>query len=204
MELFTESSLCSFNPLRSYGHLPHHTSNAVYLLSLILIKFIVCVYIWSAPGSHEYQDKIFCSAAGKNPPANTGDSRGVGLIPGSGRSLRRKWQPTPVFLPGKSLDRGACWATVHGVAESEATEQAFWLHLPSLCTYVYACVWSAPGHIGIEPKYFLCKWQSFRSLCLPVIRGKNQNEPQIQPGSPPRWKFQESTEEGSSFTVLGP
>ena len=31
---------------------------------------------------------------------------------------RRKWQPTPVFLPGKSMDRGVWWATVHGVAES--------------------------------------------------------------------------------------
>ena len=24
---------------------------------------------------------------------------------------KRKWQPTPIFLPGKSLDRGAWWAT---------------------------------------------------------------------------------------------
>ena len=80
----------------------------------------------------------------KNPPADTGDSRGVGLIPGSGRSLRGKWQPTPVFLPGKSLDRGAWWATVRGVAESEATEQAFWLHLPSLCVYVYVCLCDLP------------------------------------------------------------
>ena len=30
---------------------------------------------------------------------------------------RRKWQPTPVFLPGKSMDRGAWWAAVHGVAK---------------------------------------------------------------------------------------
>ena len=30
----------------------------------------------------------------------------------------RKWQPTPVFLPGKSQDRGARWTTVHGVAKS--------------------------------------------------------------------------------------
>ena len=36
----------------------------------------------------------------KNPPANIED---VGLIPGSGRlPWRRKWQPTPVFLLGKS------------------------------------------------------------------------------------------------------
>ena len=31
---------------------------------------------------------------------------------------RRQWQPTPVLLPGKSTDRGAWWAAVHGVAKS--------------------------------------------------------------------------------------
>ena len=37
---------------------------------------------------------------------------------------RRKWQPTPVFLPGESQgqgslwDGGAWWATVHGVTKS--------------------------------------------------------------------------------------
>ena len=35
----------------------------------------------------------------KNPPANAGDGY---FIPGSGRFQRRKWQPTPVFLSGKS------------------------------------------------------------------------------------------------------
>ena len=34
----------------------------------------------------------------------------IGKIP-----WRRKWQPTAVFLPGKSMDRGDWWATVHGV-----------------------------------------------------------------------------------------
>ena len=34
----------------------------------------------------------------------------VGKIP-----WRRKWQPTPVFLPGESTDRGAWRATVRGV-----------------------------------------------------------------------------------------
>ena len=32
--------------------------------------------------------------------------------------LRREWQPAPVFLPGEFMDRGAWWATVHGVAKS--------------------------------------------------------------------------------------
>ena len=30
-----------------------------------------------------------------------------------------EWLPTPVFLPGEFHDRGAWWATVHGVAKSQ-------------------------------------------------------------------------------------
>ena len=37
----------------------------------------------------------------------------VGNIP-----WRRAWQPTPVFLPGNPVDRGAQRATVHGAAKS--------------------------------------------------------------------------------------
>ena len=35
---------------------------------------------------------------------------------------RRKWQPTPVFLPGESQGRGAWWAAVYGVTQSDTTE----------------------------------------------------------------------------------
>ena len=39
----------------------------------------------------------------KNPHANAGDAGGLGLIPGVRRiPWRRKWKPTPGFLPGKS------------------------------------------------------------------------------------------------------
>ena len=39
----------------------------------------------------------------KKPPANAGNGGDKGSIPGSGRSpWRKKWQPTPIFLPGKS------------------------------------------------------------------------------------------------------
>ena len=31
---------------------------------------------------------------------------------------RRKWQPTPAFLPGESQGQGAWWAAVYGVAQS--------------------------------------------------------------------------------------
>ena len=32
--------------------------------------------------------------------------------------LEKEMEPTPFFLPGKSMDRGACWAMVHVVAKS--------------------------------------------------------------------------------------
>ena len=35
---------------------------------------------------------------------------------------RRKWQPTPVFLPGESQGRGSWWAAVCGVSQSDTTE----------------------------------------------------------------------------------
>ena len=38
----------------------------------------------------------------KNPPANAGDTRDVGLIPGSGRSPGGGTATTSVFLPGES------------------------------------------------------------------------------------------------------
>ena len=33
--------------------------------------------------------------------------------------LEKEWQPTPVFLPGKSMERGAWGTIVHGVAKSQ-------------------------------------------------------------------------------------
>ena len=33
--------------------------------------------------------------------------------------LRRKWQPTPVFLSGESTDGEAWWAAIYGVAQSQ-------------------------------------------------------------------------------------
>ena len=38
---------------------------------------------------------------------------------------RRKWQPTPVFLPGESQGRGAWWAAVYGVAQSRTWLKQF-------------------------------------------------------------------------------
>ena len=41
----------------------------------------------------------------KNLPANAEDSKDAGLILGLGKPWSRKWQPNPVFLPGKSQEQ---------------------------------------------------------------------------------------------------
>ena len=52
----------------------------------------------------------------KNPPANAGDP---GSIPESGRSCGRgNGNPLQYFCLGNPMDRGAWWATVHGVEKS--------------------------------------------------------------------------------------
>ena len=55
----------------------------------------------------------------KNPPANAGDIRGVGSIPGSGRSPGgRNGNPLQYSSLENPVDRGAWQATAHGVAKS--------------------------------------------------------------------------------------
>ena len=54
----------------------------------------------------------------KNLSANVGDTRNTGWIPGS-RSSTAAGNGNPVWYSclGDSMDRGAWWATVHGVAK---------------------------------------------------------------------------------------
>ena len=55
----------------------------------------------------------------KNPPANAGDTRDTGLIPGSGKSLEGvSGNPLHYSCLENPMDIGAWWATVHEVTES--------------------------------------------------------------------------------------
>jgi len=64
----------------------------------------------------------------KNPPANAGDLRDVGSIPGSGRAPEGgHGNPLQYSCLENPMDRGARQATVHGVAES-------WTRLKGLST----------------------------------------------------------------------
>ena len=67
---------------------------------------------------------VFCGASQvalvvKNPFANAGDVRDVGLIPGSGRSPGGGHGNTlQYYFLGNLMDRGVWWATVHRVTKS--------------------------------------------------------------------------------------
>ena len=63
---------------------------------------------------------------------------------------RRKWQPTPVFLPGEPRDGGAWWAAIYGVAQSQT-----WLkRLSSSSSKAFQRFWERMTHIF--SRYHLC------------------------------------------------
>ena len=77
----------------------------------------------------------------KNPPANAGDVRDVGLIPGLGRSPGGgHGNPLQYSSLENPMDRGACWATVLGLqgVGHEATQHT----TPS----VYVSTGTGQGH----------------------------------------------------------
>ena len=79
-------------------------------LSFLNYSFIQ-LYAQGFPGGSE----------GKASACNAGDP---GSIPGLGRSLgERNGNPLQYSCLENPIYRGACWATVHGVAESDTTER---------------------------------------------------------------------------------
>ena len=75
-------------------------------LFIYIIRGIIYLYCWEFPG---------CSGE-KECACNAGD---LGLIPGSGGSPGEgNSYPLQYSCLENSMDRGACWATVHGVTMS--------------------------------------------------------------------------------------
>ena len=67
--------------------------------------------------------------------------------------LTERWHPTPVLLPGKSMDGGAWWAAVHGVARSLTCMRdfTFTFHFHALekaiAPHSSALAWRIPGMV---------------------------------------------------------
>ena len=94
----------------------------------------------------------------KNLPANAGDIRDAGSIPGLGSSPGEgNGNPLQYSCQENPMDRGAWWATVHGVAKSLT-------QLKRLSTHSYA----------------ICFF--FLNLCCPSWRRQGQPTPVFLPG----------------------
>ena len=62
----------------------------------------------------------------KNPPANAGDIRDAGLIPGLGRFLaERHSNPLQYSCLENLMDRGPWWATDHRITQSQTRLKQF-------------------------------------------------------------------------------
>ena len=103
-----------------------------------------------------------------NLPANTGDTRGMSLIPGLGRSPGGgNGNPLQYSCLGNSTSRGTWQATVHGCKESDMTEQ--WSTHTHTHTYIcrgksYKAVYMKQGifnekHKYIKQSYMFISWQ---------------------------------------------
>ena len=72
----------------------------------------------------------------KNPPTTTRNIMRQGFSPWLGKiPWRRIWQPTPVFFPGESMNRGAWRARVHRVSKSHT-----WLNQLSMHAHIQTYV----------------------------------------------------------------
>ena len=85
------------------------------MLQRFIYSFTRGLPIWHSAKESACQSRR-CKRCGFNP--------WIGKIPWS-----RKWQPTPVFLPGEnSMDRGTWWVTIHEVPKSQ-TWLSYWAPL---------------------------------------------------------------------------
>ena len=91
----------------------------------------------------------------KKLPANVGDIRDIGSIPGSGRSPGEgHGNPLWYSYLENPMDRGAWWATVHGVTQSWTQLKRLSMHMfffcqknymplsISYCTYKMYCLYN--------------------------------------------------------------
>ena len=108
-------------------HVPTHTHTHIFKFWTLWV--CECVWEREQESSRAYHLLGFPSGTVvKNLPANAGDSRDTGLIPGSGRSPGGgHGNPLQYSCLENSMDRGAWWAAVHGIAKSRT-----WLSMYTL------------------------------------------------------------------------
>ena len=77
---------------------------------------------------------------------------------------RRKWQPIPVFLPGKSHGQKSAQASVHGVAELDTVSD--WALTDKLCTCCLAYKVFFPLSSQVSLTTTFVRWLNTYNSCL--------------------------------------
>ena len=96
----------------------------------------------------------------KIPPANAGDIKDVGSVPGSGRSPEGgNSNPLQYSCLENSMDRGTWWAIVHGVPQSQ-TRLSVSVHI---CTYIREILFS---HKKKEILPYATPWMNREDIML--------------------------------------
>ena len=114
----------------------------------------------------------------KNLPANAGDLKGLGLIPGSGKiPWRREWQPTPKPLLGECHgQRSLTGYSPQGHKESDMTEATQHTHMlicilfllkPSIIFILNAPVWKTTA--AINSANLTCTQNTFENLAVSLV-----------------------------------
>ena len=93
---------------------------------------------------------------------------------------RRKWQPTPVFLPGESQDSRAWWAAIYGVTQSRTRLK----QLSSNSNRYVVCKYSwLSNNIGVggtdTPSNQKSMYDFIISILYPWFHIYRLNQPQI-------------------------
>ena len=95
--------------------------SSIFFCSQEPFPYTLDTFIYGFPGG----------SAVKNPPANAGDAGDMVSIPGLGRSPGEgNGNPLHYSCLGNPKDRGAWWATIHGVAKTQTG-----LSFPALDTF---------------------------------------------------------------------
>ena len=101
------------------------SSAHLHMTSFVSFSFSVCLTRTPVSGFGAHMDNPENFPGGamvKNPPANAGDMRDTGSIPGSERSPRGgNGNPLQDSCLDNPMDRGTWWATVHGVTKESDT-----------------------------------------------------------------------------------
>ena len=112
---------------------------------------------------------------------------------------RRKWHPTPLFLPGESQDRGAQWAVVYGVAQSRTWLTRFSSTSSSSSSSIYGCEFHHKE--GWTPNNW-CFWTVVLEETLESPLDCKEVKPVNPKGNQP-WIFIGKTDVEAEASILG-